>query len=194
MALDHLIQVLQREAEAEIAAIELAARTEAETIRARTETDLTAQREKVLAERDERRRVIVEQALAAARRGARRSVLEARERLLGRVLAAARERFPAMLEAAEYRAGLPPQVVESLECLGDRAGTLRCHPGLQQELERLVGARPGVSIVPDPAIGSGFKLVSDDGAMMIDATLEDRLTRLEIRIRQTVAAELGSAP
>lgn len=194
MALDHLIQVLQREAEAEIAAIELAARTEAETIRARTETDLTAQREKVLAERDERRRVIVEQALAAARRGARRSVLEARERLLGRVLAAARERFPEMLEAAEYRAGLPPQVVESLECLGDRAGTLRCHPGLQQELERLVGARPGVSIVLDPAIGSGFKLVSDDGAMMIDATLEDRLTRLEIRIRQTVAAELGSAP
>jgi vacuolar-type H+-ATPase subunit E/Vma4 len=194
MALDQLIQVLRLEAEAEIAAIEQAARTETETIRTRTDTDLAAHRDKVLAERDAQRRVIVEQALAVARRDARRSVLQARERLLGRVFAAARGRFPQVLVVTDFRATLPPQLAEALECLADRQGTLRCHPELRQELERLVGTRPGVRIVPDPAIGSGFKLVSDDGKMEIDATLEDRLARLEKHVRQDVLAELGSDP
>jgi vacuolar-type H+-ATPase subunit E/Vma4 len=194
MALDHLIEVLRREALAEVAAIEQAARTEAEAIRTRTEADLAARRDRVLAEREAQRRAMVEQAVAVARRGARRMVLQARERLLGRVLGVARSRFPQVLGLPGYRATLPPQLAEALECLAERPGTLRCHPELRPELKRLAGTRRGVHIVPDPAVGSGFKLASDDGAMEIDATLEDRMARLENRLRQEVLAALGGEP
>ena len=194
MALDHLVEVLRREAQAEVAQIEQAARAEADAIRTRTEADLAARRDRILAQREDQRRLIVEQALALARRGARRSVLLARERLLGRVLAVARGRFPQLLGNPGYRVTLPPQLAEALECLGERPGTLRCHPDIRQELERLVGTPARVRVLPDPSVGSGFKLVTDDGAMEIDGTLEDRLTRLEHRIRQEVLAALGGEP
>src|SRR5581483_7783837 len=52
-------------------------------------------------------RVRAERALGEARRGGRRLVLEARHRLLGRVLAAARARLPEAMATPEYRAALP---------------------------------------------------------------------------------------
>jgi vacuolar-type H+-ATPase subunit E/Vma4 len=190
MALEDLIQVLRREADAEVAAILAAATTEVDAIRARSETDLASRRSALLAEQEASRQSSVELALAVARRGARREVLEARERLLQRVFAASRARFPDALATAEYRAALAGQLAEATECLPPGRGTLRYHPALKPELRQLVGARGGIRLVPDSSIGSGFGLVSEDGAMEIDGTLEDRLMRLETRIRQQVVADL----
>ncbi len=194
MALDHLLEVLRQGAEAEVAAIIAAARTEAEAIRARSAAELAQRRGALLAAREAERHSAVEQVMSTSRRAARRDELEARQRLLDRIFAAATARFPAALGAAQYRAGLPRLVAEAIGCLGERKGTLRCHPVLGRELGRLVGTHPSVRVVTDPGAGSGFRLASDDGAMEIDATLEDRLLRRTTRIAVEVVARLEAGP
>lgn len=194
MALEHLVEVLQHQAEAEAAAILEAARTEADDLRRRSEADLAARREALRLTLEADRRSAVEVALASARHSARREVLEARERLLERVFDAARAQFPEALNRPEYHAALPDQIAEAFECLGKREGTLRCHPAIHQELERLIGARAGVRLVSDPVIGPGFKLHSQDGAVEVDGTLNDRLLRLATRIAVQVFAKLEAAP
>jgi vacuolar-type H+-ATPase subunit E/Vma4 len=194
MALEHLVEVLRHQAEAEVAAILAAAQTEADGLRSRSEVDLNARREALRTALEADRRSAVEVALASARHAARRAVLEARERLLERVFAAARAQFPNALGRPEYHGLLPAQIAEALECLGKREGTLRCHPALHQELERLLGARAGLRLIPDPGIGPGFKLLSQDGAVEIDGTLADRLVRLATRVAVQVFAKLEAAP
>ncbi|MDH4130761.1 MAG: V-type proton ATPase subunit E [Gemmatimonadota bacterium] len=194
MALEKLLEVLRREAEAEVAAIQAAARAEAEASLARCDADLAARRASFETERDAVRQTAVELALGVARRDARRAVLEARERLLDRVFTAARSQFAGVLPRAEYRAGLPGQLDEAARCLGGRGATVRCHPALRKELEPLVGSHPSLRLAADTGAGSGFKVASEDGAVEIDATLEDRLARSQERVRQEVMAALESHP
>jgi vacuolar-type H+-ATPase subunit E/Vma4 len=194
MALEQLVQVLRQGTEAEAAAILANARTEAEAIRVRSDAELAERRGAVLAAREAERRAAIELALADARRAARREVLEARQRLLDRVFAAAQARFPAALEAGEYRAALPAQVAEAVACLADRKGTMRCHPAIHQDLKRLAAKHAGLRLVSDQEVGAGFKLASDDGAVEIDGTLEDRLTRLASRVAVEVVTRLEAAP
>lgn len=190
MALEHLIEVLRQGTEAEVAAILGAARTEADTIRARNDAEVAERRAREQAAREAQRASVIELALTTGRRTARREELEARQRLLDRVFAAAAATFGAALERPEYRAALPDLVSEAVGCLGGREGTLRCHPTLLRDLKRIVGSRSALRIVGDPAAGSGFKLLSNDGAVEIDGTLEDRLLRRATRLAVDVAARL----
>lgn len=190
MALEQLIEVLRQGTEAEVAAILGAARTEADSIRARNDAELSERRAREQAAREAQRASVIELALTTGRRTARREELEARQRLLDRVFAAAAAEFGAALGRAEYRAALPALVSEALGCLGGREGTLRCHPSLLADLKRIVGTRPALRIVGDPAAGSGFRLVSNDGAVEVDGTLEDRLLRRATRLAVEVAARL----
>ena len=193
MALDELLRTLRQEAEAEVAAIRAAAQTEADAIRARNAIDLGRRRDALAAERERERRSAVELALSAARREARRAVLEARERLLVRVFASAHGRFAGALGTDAYRAGLPALLEEGLAALGDRRGTLTAHPLALGALAPMVDAAR-LTAVADPATGAGFRITSADGAVEINATLEDRLTRLEQRLRQEVIAALEPSP
>jgi vacuolar-type H+-ATPase subunit E/Vma4 len=190
VALEKLIEVLRQGTEAEAAAILTAARTEADAIRARTEAEVAERRGREQAAREAERASAIELALTTGRRTARREELEARQRVLDRVFAAAAAEFGAALERPEYRAALQALVTEAVGCLGGREGTLRCHPTLQRDLKRIVGSRPALRVVGDPATGSGFKLLSDDGAVEIDGTLEDRLVRRATRLAVEVAARL----
>jgi vacuolar-type H+-ATPase subunit E/Vma4 len=189
MALEHLVTILRQGAEAECQAILAAARAEVEAIRARSETDLAERRGAALAARDADRRAAVEPALVVARRHGRRELLEARRRLLERVFAAARSRFPETLTSPEYQAALPGLITEALRCLGERDGTLRFHPSLRRTIHAAAGKRAGLRLVSDPGIGSGFKVQSADGRIEIDGTLEDRLDHLAPRVALEVAAE-----
>jgi vacuolar-type H+-ATPase subunit E/Vma4 len=189
MALEHLVTILKRETEAECEAILAAARAEVEAIRAHSEATLAERRGAVLSAREADRRAAVELALVAARRTGRREVLEARRRLLDRVFAAARASFPEALISAGYTAVLPAQVDEALHCLGEREGTLRFHPSIGDAVKAACEKRAGLRLVPDPRIGSGFKVLSSDGAVEIDGTLEDRLNHLGTRVALDVFAE-----
>jgi vacuolar-type H+-ATPase subunit E/Vma4 len=192
MGLEHLLDALERDANAQIDQLLVQARAEADGVTAAA-TAALAQRRGAAAEARERTRLLeVEQAVTRARRAARRSVLEARERLLERVFTAARNALPAAAAGAEYRAGLPTALAGGLAALGDVAAVIRCPESLVRDLERLrPPATPPVRVVVDPAAGSGFRVASADGAVEVDDTLETRLDRLRPDLARRVLAQLG---
>jgi vacuolar-type H+-ATPase subunit E/Vma4 len=194
MALDQLLAVLSREAEAEADAIRGAAQADARSLLERCGAELTERRLQQARALEAERQNAIAFALVAARRAARRDELLARERLLNRVLRLAADRFPEAVRNPVFRATLPALVAQALECLADRPGTIRCHPGLMDEISRLLTDRPGVRLLADPACGTGFRLTSDDGPLVIDATLEDRVERLDRRLRQAILSRLGRGP
>ena len=194
MALETLLAVLLKEAETEAEAILTAARAKADSIRSQSDAELAERQRRLDLELESERRTAVEFALAAARRDARREELLARERMMERVLAAARARFPEALGLAGFRSGLPAQVRQGLDCLAGRPATLRCHPDLTPDIAPLVSDQPGIQLIPDPATGPGFRLRSADGALEINATLEDLLQRLDRRVRQEVLFRLEHQP
>lgn len=194
MALDQLLATLTREAEAEAEAIVAAAHAEAGALRERNAAELTQRRQQHERELEAERRTAIESALVTARRAARREELQARERMLARVLDLAAQRFPEAIGNPDYRSALPGLLAKALECLAGRPGTIRCHPGLVEELSQLLQARSGVRLTADTACGTGFRLTSDDGALAIDATLEDRVERIDRRLRQEILSRLGREP
>lgn len=194
MALDQLLATLTREAEAEAEAIVAAAHAEAGALRERNAAELTQRRQQHERALEAERRTAIESVLVTARRAARREELQARERMLVRVLNLAAQQFPEAVRNPDFRAAQPAFLAKALECLAGRPGTIRCHPGLMDEISRLLKTRPGVQLTADAACGSGFRLTSDDGALAIDATLEDRVERLDRRLRQEILARLGREP
>jgi vacuolar-type H+-ATPase subunit E/Vma4 len=190
MALEQLLAVLLREAEAEADAVLAVARTEAERIRERCAADLSECKRRDQATLETERKTAVEFALVTARRNARREELLARERMIERVLEAARARFPDAVASPLLRAAIPAMGREAIGCLAGRAATIHCHPSLMDLMTPLAGSAPGVRVMADPEVGAGFRLSSDDGTLAIDATLEDRMVRLGQRLRQVVVARL----
>jgi vacuolar-type H+-ATPase subunit E/Vma4 len=192
MGLEHLLEALERDANAQIEQLLAQARAEAEGLTTAMAAAL-AQRQGAAADARKRTRLIeVEQAVTRARRAARRSVLEARERLLERVFAAARGELPAAAAGAGYRAGLPAALAGALAAVGGAEAVIRCPEALARDLERLrPPATPPVRVVVDPAAGSGFRVTSTDGAVEVDDTLESRLDRLRPELARRVLAQLG---
>lgn len=194
MALDHLVAILRHEAEAEAESILAAARGEASAIRARSESELAARRATTRGAREAEQRSAVELALASARHEARRTVFQARDRLVARIFAAIRARLPGALGGAAYRALLPGQVAEALRCLGSRKGVLQTHPAIADLVRAGLAGSTRVKLETQDIVGSGFRLLSADGALEIHATLEDRLTRETPRIALAVLKESGHSP
>lgn len=182
MALDRLVAALESEADAEAQGIVARARAEASAIRARSEKELADRRDAARTDREAEQRATVELALVNVRRDARRIVLEARQRLLDRVLAAARARFPDTLRTPVYRSGLPGQLGQALGCLGGRKGVLEVHPLIADQLRASLGAGASVELRSDAGVGSGFRLRSADGTLEVEATLESELARQAARV------------
>jgi vacuolar-type H+-ATPase subunit E/Vma4 len=194
MALDELLAVLQREAETEAEAIVAAGRAEAAAIQEQSAAELAQRRGRITRELESRGRSELERALAGFRRAARGEELRARERLMQRILAEARSRLPGSTRRPAFQGQLPDLTRQALEALGSRPATLRCSPELQETLGHLVRDRSGLRVIPDEGIGTGFRLISDDGSLVIDATLEDRLLALDRRVRQLILARLEHGP
>jgi V/A-type H+-transporting ATPase subunit E len=176
VSLDTLITTLSAEAGAEVAAVRARARSEADAITAESAKGIEQRRAAAQATLERDRRDAVERALSESRFEARRIVLEARKQLIAQVVAAARERLPVILESAEYRATLTDRVAEALACVGGRRVTLRAHPAIASVLPTMVTDL--AAVVADPDVGSGFRVVTDDGAIEVDGTLEARLEAL----------------
>lgn len=194
MALDRLLSVLTLEADAEVTAVLAEARAEAATLRTRTEAEVEARRTADTRRWEEEREQALALTLVDARRRARDAELVARDHLLVRVLGRAAARLPAALARPEFQAGLPGLLGEALEALGDRPAILRAPPVLVEQLAALTRGRAQLELRADPAVGSGFVLASTDGALVIDATLEQRLAQLAPRLRQDILARLKGTP
>src|SRR5581483_228283 len=123
-------------------------------------------------------------------RGGRRLVLEARHRLLGRVLAAARARLPEAMATPEYRAALPAALGAALACAGDAAVVVRCPPALAAAVRDALPRASGAAVEADSGVRAGFTLATADGVLTVDDTLDGRLERLWPRLAPGVLARV----
>jgi vacuolar-type H+-ATPase subunit E/Vma4 len=192
MGLEHLLEALERDADAQVEQTLARARAEADRLTTESAALLEQRCRAAAAARASARVQDVEHAVTLARREARRSILEARERLLERVFAAARAELPAAAAGPAYRASLPAALSGALAAVGSDQAVIRCPATLAPDLER---ARPrgskAVQVEVDPASGSGFRVVSADGAVEVDDTLESRLDRLRLVLARRVLAQLA---
>ncbi len=193
MGLEHLLEALERDANAQIEQLRAQARAEADRLTTTATEALEGRRREAREVRERSRLQEVEHAVTLARRSARRSVLEARERLLERVFTAARAELPAAAAGPTYRAALPAALTGALAAVGNEPAVIRCPKALARELERL-GPAGRASVVVDPAAGSGFRLATADGAVEVDDTLEARLDRLRPVLARRVLAHLELEP
>lgn len=192
MGLDHLLEALERDGNAQVEQLLGAARAEAERLTAGGTETLERRCREASALRNHAREQEVEHAVTLARREARRSVLEARACLVERVFAAARTELPAAAQGPGYRAGLPAALAAALAAVGGESApaVVRCPEPLAKELERLRRPADRVSIVVDPEAGSGFRLGTADGAVEVDETLEARLERKRTELTRHLLAQL----
>jgi vacuolar-type H+-ATPase subunit E/Vma4 len=177
MALEHLLDELTRRAETEIAAVRDAAAREAATLAGTAERLIAERRRATLDGRERTLRDDAERAVAAAARDARLAELEARDRLVTRVLARAAERLPAAAAGAVFRRQLPLRIAAARGCLGEGAGRLRCTPALADGCRRAAADHSELAVTADPAVPAGFVLESADGRVAIDGTLDGALAR-----------------
>ena len=189
MGLEHLLEALERDANAQIEQLLAQARAEADRLTVAGSEALQRRRDDARAVGERSRYQEVAHAVTLARRGARRSVLEARARLLERVFVAARSALPDAAAGAAYRAALPAALAGALAAIGNEPAVIRCTQALAADVDRL---RPvdRVSVVVDPASGSGFRLTTVDGMVEVDDTLEARLERLRPILARRVLAQL----
>lgn len=177
-----LRSVLERDADAEVAAILAAADAEAAALRAAAETRTAAAREARVAARRAELDAAGERAAGAARREGNELVLEARWRFVDRVLAGARALFATALQGADGAATVRRLIAEAEGYLPPGRAVVRCAP----DAASMVPAAERRDVVPDPAIAAGIRLEAADGSVVVDNTLEARLARLT----RALAAEL----
>jgi vacuolar-type H+-ATPase subunit E/Vma4 len=190
MALEHLLAALERDAAAEAERLLAAARAEAAAIRAAAEERVAQRRAAALGARAAELRGRAERALGEARRGGRRLELEARQRLLGRVAAAARARLPAAMAAPEYRAALPAALAAALACAGEAAVVIRCPVALVAAVRDALPQGAGAAVEADAGVRAGYTLATADGVLTVDDTLDARLERLWPRLAPGVLARV----
>jgi fused signal recognition particle receptor len=194
VALEELLAALERDAEAAVQAVRDAAAAEAARIAAESRTQAERRRAEFVAARERELRAAGEVAAAEVGRRTRRAVLEARQGMLDRVFAAARERLAAVATQPAFTERLGDHLAEARAYLGDGPVTVRCPPELTARVRRLARPADGITVVADPAAGTGLRVTSGDGTVEVDNTLDARLARLRPRLALEVLQRLERAP
>jgi len=190
MPLEHLLAALEREASAQAEALLGAARSDAADVTRQSEARLAQQRTDLLRTHDSKIRGSAEAALGEARRTARATVLEARQQLLDRVFAAAREMIPVALGSRAYQDALPAHLAEALAALGDQPAVVVCGEAVAAAVRHAVESRQEVVVKSDANARPGVMVETPDGTIQVDNTLEGRLERLRLQLTLEVAARL----
>ena len=181
MSVDELLRALEREAEAEIAAILGAARAEADELDREGARRTQARADAAVARARARTQATIDADVAEARRRRGGDVLVRRAAALDRVRAATRVALPGLLEADDVVDALVASVVAALA--GGAAGeatetvTLRCPPTLVAAVRRRLSGRPDIIVIADEAIGPGLLAERAGGRVTIDARLTTFLER-----------------
>jgi vacuolar-type H+-ATPase subunit E/Vma4 len=121
-------------------------------------------------------------------------VLEARQRLLERIIAAARGALPAALASPAYRATLPQHVAQGLRAVGDGPAVIQCPEPLVPAVQEAVAGRHDVAVRADAASAPGVIVSTTDGVIEADNTLVGRLERLGPLLALELLARLGARP
>lgn len=179
MAIEPLIESICREADREAAALLHRARAEADRIDDEARAARSKARSGVIDERRSEWLSEDEPALAAARRDATREVLTARERLLDRVFRTVAAEFVDILRDPTYQATLKGLIDEALPFAGNRPATVICTDINAASVQEAVAARGDVGVRTEANARGGIMVVTDDGTVSIDNTLEGRLQRMK---------------
>jgi len=180
MPLDRLVADLEESAAREMAAHYAAAQARADAIRAESDAAAAARRRRFFAEHQPGMQGQVRRQIARVRHENAEAVLRAREALLERVFAKATELLAAEWALDAYARGLATHLERVLAYLDDRTATIRCQPAIADAVRSLLQVRPGltVEVEADPTAAPGLVLQTADGRLVIDDTLDARLTRL----------------
>lgn len=190
--IDHLLTALEREAAQQVAALRAAAEEEAARITHDADTRLAGRKRDALSAKEAELRGAAEAAVGAARRRARRGVLEARERFLTRVFDAARAMFPAALASDAFAAALPRLVTEALHPLSGEPTVIRCPATLGDAVRQATRGRERLAIECSPDAPPGITAATTDGAILVDNTLQGRLDRLRPQLTVDVLARMAT--
>lgn len=190
--IDALLAGLERAAEAEIVRVAAEGRAQAAALQAQAEQRIADRRQAALGQREVEGRAALERSLAGARHLARQRALLARASLLDRFFTALEAALPALAAGAAYRETLPRDVARTLAFAGEQQAVVHCAPALTGQMRRLVKTNGRLRIDPDPHIAAGFRVVTADGALEVDGTLEGRAQRLRPRLAVEALAALGA--
>lgn len=174
MALQHLLDALERNAREEAERTLAQARAECGRLTRQTETDTAARRAQALAARERELEATAARTLGTVRRESRRAVLEARQGLLDRVRTTAQHR--AVL-AARDAGPLRARVQIALACLGDAAVVICCDRRLAPMVRQAVARRPGTRVETRGADAGAVLVRAADGTVEVDASLAALLDR-----------------
>jgi vacuolar-type H+-ATPase subunit E/Vma4 len=174
VALNPLLDALGADAERDIRDIAAAAAAEAAQIRAaararvaqRSELALATCRKELDAERDAQR--------AAVLRESRQAILAARDAFLERVFEAAEAELRGTLLTTRGAASVVGLVREALPYLPP-APIVRCRSDLVEPLQRAIASLGPARLLRDDTLGEGVIVQAEDGSVLIDNTLENRL-------------------
>ena len=193
MALEALLEALERDALAEAGRRRTEARSGAEALIARAAAEVDRRRALTLARLASERRAQVAREAAAASRQLKGRVLTARAGVLGRVFGEAR-RLLAGLDQARWGSRLPALVEQTLSYLDPSDAVLECQPAAESALRKVLADRPGVRVETRDDAGPGLLGRSADGRVVVDNMLTARLDRQRDDLAIQLIARLEGEP
>lgn len=188
--IDELLATLERQSGAEIAQIRADGQARAAELTAASERRIAERRAATLGRRETEAHARHERELSRIRHAARARVLEARAALLERVFEQLRRALPSVATSSAYRAGLAARLRRLRAYSGETPVTIECMPALAAALRRLVKTNGDLRIRGDRHIAAGFRLVTTNGRVEIDARLDTLLERRRPRLALEALAAL----
>lgn len=187
-----LLARLEQDADAEAARILDDGRARAAAITAASDARIAQRRAATVQRRETAARAHHERALAHSRRAARARVLEARTALLDRLFERVRAELPVVAASSAYYDTLGTRLERLRGYTGGQPVTIQCMPSLVGAIRRLARTNGHLRIAPDRQIAAGFRVLSDDGRVEIDARLESTLERMRPRLALEALRELSA--
>ncbi len=192
MALPDLIARLEQEARSRVEAIQRNADAEVHAIEADAEQTVRQLTARQLEHGRAERHVGLERERAFARRQARARELEALHAQIRRILTRARALIPEAAQSSSYLAAVPSHLEQALRFVEGLHPRVRCQPACAPLLAPIV-ARCGAELVIDHAVGPGVFVEAGDESVVVDNTLVARLARGERRLVIELARKLRDA-
>ncbi len=192
MALDDLLDALRRESLEEREALLSAARAEAQRIEEEARGTAERARREALGRIEREARAVAARQAAQTRHEARRGVLDARLRFLDAVFVEAARRLAGAVASPGYTASLPERVAMIHESIGTEPAVLRCPPVLAEAVRELVQDWPDVRVEAVDDAAPGLTALTNDGRLVVDATLAAELDRRRGDLAIDVLAMLES--
>jgi vacuolar-type H+-ATPase subunit E/Vma4 len=188
MGIEALRAAVEREARAQIAELLDGANAQADALRAEAQEATAARRREMLGDEESRLRRDAAARIAATRSAKQKRVLEARDAMLDRVFALTGEQLSTALKGELAREWLVGIASQSLRYLPEGRVVFECSEDVVALLAQAFAGRDRIEVRCDPDLPCGFRACSQDGSIIVDATLSKLLEmqrpRLAIEVLQ----------